>query len=93
MPSTSVSHDDRSGFKLHRRLGNDDFDTDEEIRPRFLGFFLALTAVKHVFLGSTNYTKATLVNGQLVVRDGELLTVDESDLVARAKDWSGRLVS
>ena len=38
-----------------------------------------------VYCGASHYTKATIVNG-------ELLTIDEPDLVAQAKDWANRLV-
>ena len=46
-----------------------------------------------LYCGASHYTKATLVDGRLVVRDGELVTVDEPELVARAKDWAARLMS
>ena len=46
-----------------------------------------------LYCGASHYTKATLVNGQLVVRDGDLMTVDEPELVTQAKEWAARLVS
>ena len=46
-----------------------------------------------VFLtASCGYTKATIVNGRIVVRDGRLLTVDQDEVARNANEWARRLV-
>ena len=49
-----------------RGLGNDDFDTDENIRPRFLGGVFAFATVELVFLGATNKDVFAFAAKQLV---------------------------
>ena len=46
-----------------------------------------------VFLtASCGYTKATIVNGRIVARDGRLLNVDQDEVARNANDWARRLV-
>lgn len=63
------------------------FDLDRLDR---VGHHDALAAL--LYCGASHYTRATLVNGELVVRDGQLTTVSEPELVAQARDWANRLI-
>lgn len=42
--------------------------------------------------GSSHVTKATVVNGKVVVRDGRLTTFDQEEATRDANDWARRLV-
>ena len=64
-PTRSGPHAPRLPQAL-RGLGNDDFDTDEDIGPRFLRLVLALTTVELVSLGATNEKVFAFTPVQLV---------------------------
>ncbi len=46
-----------------------------------------------VLMGASHATKATIVNGRVVARDGRLTTVDETRIVREANAWAKRLVA
>ena len=45
-----------------------------------------------VLMGASHHTKATIVNGRIVARDGRLVTMDEDAIVRDATAWARRLV-
>jgi len=45
-----------------------------------------------LFMGASHFTKATIVNGRVVARDGRLLTVDQDRVTQEANRWARRLV-
>jgi 8-oxoguanine deaminase len=46
-----------------------------------------------LFQGISHQTKATIVNGKVVARDGVLLGFDQEEATRRANDWARRLVA
>jgi 8-oxoguanine deaminase len=44
-----------------------------------------------LFMGASHLTKATIVNGRVVARDGRLLTVDQERVTRDANSWARRL--
>ena len=46
-----------------------------------------------VLMGASHHTKATIVNGRIVARDGRLTTIDEDNVVREANAWAKRLVA
>jgi cytosine/adenosine deaminase-related metal-dependent hydrolase len=46
-----------------------------------------------VMTGASHLTKATVVNGRVVARDGHLVTVDEDRIIREATSWARRLVA
>jgi cytosine/adenosine deaminase-related metal-dependent hydrolase len=46
-----------------------------------------------VFSSNTNVVRTVLVDGRVLVRDGELVGVDERDIVGRAQRASSELVA
>jgi cytosine/adenosine deaminase-related metal-dependent hydrolase len=46
-----------------------------------------------IMTGASHLTKATVVNGRVVARDGHLVTVDEDRILREATSWAKRLVS
>lgn len=64
------------------------FDTN---RLDFVGAHDPLAAL--VMLGATHHTKATVVNGRVVARDGHLVSMDEQTIVQQASDWARRLTA
>jgi cytosine/adenosine deaminase-related metal-dependent hydrolase len=46
-----------------------------------------------VLMGASHVTKAIIVNGRVVARDGRLTTVDETRIVREANAWAKRLVA
>ncbi len=53
-PTCSAPHAPSGCPKRSRGLGNDDLDTDEEIRPRLLGGVFVGATVERVFHGATD---------------------------------------
>jgi cytosine/adenosine deaminase-related metal-dependent hydrolase len=46
-----------------------------------------------LFMGACHYTRATIVNGRVVARDGRLLTMDQEEATRTANAWAHRLVN
>ncbi len=46
-----------------------------------------------VVTGASHMTKATIVNGRVVARDGHLVTMDENRIVSDATRWARKLVA
>ena len=82
-----------------RALGRDDIGSIEPGMAADLAVFdlTKIDMAGHqdpvVFLtASCGYTKATIVNGRIIVRDGRLLTVDQDEVARNANEWARRLV-
>jgi 8-oxoguanine deaminase len=83
-------------------LGRDDLGSLEPGKGADLGIFdlnrVDMTGQHDplaalLFMGSCHYTKATIVNGRVVAREGRLLTVDQDRAAREATDWARRLTA
>ena len=45
-----------------------------------------------VMTGASHLTKATVVNGKLVARDGHLVSMDEQRILREGAEWAKRLI-
>lgn len=45
-----------------------------------------------LFMGTSHRTRATIVNGRIVARDGRLALVDQDEIAREANSWARRLV-
>lgn len=82
-----------------RALGRDDLGSIEPGKAADLAIFDVETidrAGHHdpvaalLFTGSSHFTRATIVNGRVVARNGRLLTIDQERAVREANDWARR---
>ena len=46
-----------------------------------------------LYMGACHYTKATIVNGRIVAREGRLLAIDQEEETRKANEWARKLTA